>query len=119
VLKVVLDTNVLVSSLLVKAGLPAQVLDAWRARRYLLIISPAIIAQAAPNLHVRYITREQRKDVLVRFLTNGGDAIPGFTCLSDQFVECGNWGPCPRQTGSSSRAERPAGTWTPPGKRSP
>jgi thiol-disulfide isomerase/thioredoxin len=53
------------------------------------------LAQAAPNLEVRYITREQHKDVFVRFLTNGGEAIPKFVFLSDQFVECGNWGPMP------------------------
>jgi thiol-disulfide isomerase/thioredoxin len=53
------------------------------------------LAQAAPNLGVRYIRREQHKDVFVRFLTNGGEAIPKFVFLSDQFVECGNWGPMP------------------------
>ena len=53
------------------------------------------LAQAAPNLEVRYITREQHVDVLARFLTNGGEAIPKFVFLSDQFVECGNWGPMP------------------------
>jgi thiol-disulfide isomerase/thioredoxin len=53
------------------------------------------LAQAAPNLEVRYITREQHVDVFVRFLTNGGEAIPKFVFLSDQFVECGNWGPMP------------------------
>jgi hypothetical protein len=53
------------------------------------------LAQAAPLLDVRYITREQHPDVFVRFLTNGGEAIPKFVFLSDQFVECGNWGPMP------------------------
>ena len=53
------------------------------------------LAQAAPMLEVRYITREQHKDVFARFLTNGGEAIPKFVFLSDQFVECGNWGPMP------------------------
>jgi hypothetical protein len=53
------------------------------------------LAQAAPQLEVRYITREQHKDVFVRFLTNGGEAIPKFVFLSDQYVECGNWGPMP------------------------
>ena len=53
------------------------------------------LAQAAPNLEVRYITREQHKDVFVRFLTNGGEAIPKFIFLSSQWVECGNWGPMP------------------------
>ena len=53
------------------------------------------LAQAARNLDVRFITREQHKDVFVRFLTNGGEAIPRFVFLSDQYVECGNWGPMP------------------------
>jgi predicted nucleic acid-binding protein len=39
--RIVLDTNVLVSSLLVRAGLPARVLDGWRQRQYLLVTSPA------------------------------------------------------------------------------
>ena len=53
------------------------------------------LAQAAPQLTIRYITREQHKDVFVRFLTNGGEAIPKFVFISSQFVECGNWGPMP------------------------
>jgi thiol-disulfide isomerase/thioredoxin len=51
------------------------------------------LAQSAPKLEVRYITRAQHPDVLARFLTNGGEAIPKFVFLSDQFVECGHWGP--------------------------
>lgn len=53
------------------------------------------LALAAPNLQVRYISREQHPGVFVRFLTNGGEAIPKFIFLSDVFVECGNWGPMP------------------------
>lgn len=53
------------------------------------------MANAAPNLEVRYISRQQHPDVFVRFLTNGGEAIPKFIFLSDRFVECGNWGPMP------------------------
>jgi len=53
------------------------------------------LAQAAPKLEVRYISREQHKDVFSRFLTNGGEAIPKFVFVSDQYVECGNWGPMP------------------------
>ena len=49
-LKAVLDTNVFASSLLVKAGVPAQVLNAWRKRRYLLVTSPAIIAEIRATL---------------------------------------------------------------------
>jgi hypothetical protein len=69
--------------------------EAWcgDVRRHVPVLQR--LAQVAPNLQIRYITREQHKDVFVRFLTNGGEAIPKFVFLSDQFVECGNWGPMP------------------------
>ncbi|HEY3270873.1 MAG TPA: thioredoxin family protein [Geothrix sp.] len=53
------------------------------------------LAEAGSNLKVRYISRVQHPDVFIRFLTNGGEAIPKFIFLSDRFVECGNWGPMP------------------------
>ncbi|MCL5270602.1 MAG: thioredoxin family protein [bacterium] len=53
------------------------------------------LADAAPNLRVRFIARGPAREVFVRFLTNDGEAIPKFIFLSDQFVECGNWGPMP------------------------
>jgi len=53
------------------------------------------MAEAGPNLRVRIISREQHPDVFMRFLTNGGEAIPKFIFLSDRFVECGSWGPMP------------------------
>lgn len=53
------------------------------------------LAKETPKLQTRYITREQFLDVFARFLTNGGEAIPKFIFLSDQYVECGNWGPMP------------------------
>jgi hypothetical protein len=53
------------------------------------------MAEAAPMLKVRIIARQQWPEVFVRFLTNGGEAIPKFIFLSDRFVECGHWGPMP------------------------
>jgi hypothetical protein len=53
------------------------------------------LAEAAPNLAVRFISRQQYPEVFVRFLTNGGEAIPKFIFLSEAWVECGNWGPMP------------------------
>jgi len=55
------------------------------------------LAEAGPNLKVRYISRQQHPDVFARFLTNGGEAIPKFIFLSDRFVECGSWGPMPER----------------------
>lgn len=58
-----------------------------------------VIAKIADSskgkVQLRFITRDQHPDVFVRFLTNGGEAIPKFVFLSDEFVECGNWGPMP------------------------
>lgn len=54
------------------------------------------MAQETDQLKVRYITREGNENVFVRFVTNGGEAIPKFVFLSDNFVECGNWGPMPQ-----------------------
>lgn len=51
--------------------------------------------EVSSNFSVRYISREQHPGVFVRFLTNGGEAIPKFILLNDSFVECGNWGPMP------------------------
>lgn len=56
----------------------------------------ARLAASAPNLYLRFITREQHPDVFARFLTLGGEAIPKFIFLSDQWVECGSWGPMPK-----------------------
>ena len=53
-LRVVLDTNLFVSALLVKAGQPARALDAWRNRQYLLVISPALIAEIRATCLSRY-----------------------------------------------------------------
>jgi len=52
-----------------------------------------VMARESDHIHVRYLTRDEHPDAFVRFLTNGGEAVPKFVFLSDQFVECGNWGP--------------------------
>jgi hypothetical protein len=56
---------------------------------------PALEAliQGCGTVHSRYITREQHLEVFVRYLTNGGEAIPKIIFLSQDFVETGNWGP--------------------------
>lgn len=53
------------------------------------------LADHCPKLVVKYASREEHPDVFIRFLTNGGEAIPKFVFVSEQFVECGNWGPMP------------------------
>ena len=57
--------------------------------------APAImrIATRQPLVQIRFISRADRPDVFIRFLTNGGEAIPKFIFLSENWVKCGNWGP--------------------------
>jgi len=57
-LRVVLDTNVFVSSLLSTQGLPAQVLNAWREGGYMLVTSPPIIAEIVEVLESPRITKK-------------------------------------------------------------
>jgi hypothetical protein len=56
-----------------------------------------LIALRQPLIRVRFVARHDHPDMFVRFLTNGGEAIPRFVFLSETFVECGNWGPMPEE----------------------
>lgn len=81
-LKVVLDTNVLVSSLLVKVGLPAAVVDAWRQREYLLVTSPDLIAEVRatlnyPRLRRKYLFTDEDVEQLISLLEQDALVVPG------------------------------------------
>jgi putative PIN family toxin of toxin-antitoxin system len=58
-LRVVIDTNVIVSGILSRKGAPDEVLNAWRERRFLLLSSSAIVAEVRavmqyPRIHKKY-----------------------------------------------------------------
>ena len=55
------------------------------------------MACVTDKLQVRFLYREEAPEAFVRFLTNGGEAIPKFIFLSEDFTECGNWGPMPER----------------------
>lgn len=81
-LRVVLDTNLFVSAVLVKTGLPAQAIQAWRERRYLLITSPALIAEIRHTLSYERIRRKYQitdEDVgrLTMLLEKDALVVPG------------------------------------------
>jgi putative PIN family toxin of toxin-antitoxin system len=81
-LKAVLDTNVLVSSLLVKAGLPARVVDAWRRQQYILVISPDLVAEVQatlnyPRLRRKYPLTDEDVEQLVNLLEHEALLVPG------------------------------------------
>jgi len=82
VLRVVLDTNVFVSSLLSTEGKPAQLLNAWREGRYVLVTSPAIIAEVvevleSPRISKKYLIRHQDVENLVDVLKTDAVLVPG------------------------------------------
>jgi len=88
VLKTVLDTNVFVSSLLVKTGLLAQMLDAWRERQYLLVIFPSILSEIIatldycrfafePRIRHEYAISDQDVEQLVAPVEHDALVVPG------------------------------------------
>jgi len=82
VLRVVLDMNVFVSSLLSTEGTPAQLLNAWREGRYMLVTSPAIIAEVvevleSPRISKKYLIRHQDVENLVDVLKTDAVLVPG------------------------------------------
>ena len=81
-LRVVLDTHVFVSSMLVKAGNPAQVPDAWRAGRFDLVISPSIVAEiravlAYPRIRRKYAIDNDDVAQLVDLLEHDALLVSG------------------------------------------
>lgn len=81
-LRVVLDTNQFVSSVLVRHGLPAQVLGAWRRRAYLLVTSPAIITEIRttldyPRIRRKYPITDEQVEQLVKLLEQDALVVPG------------------------------------------
>lgn len=81
-LRVVLDTNVFVSSLLSTEGPPAQLLNAWREGRYILVTSPQIIAEIvevleSPRISKKYLIRQEDVENLVDLLKTDAVLVPG------------------------------------------
>ena len=81
-LRAVLDTNLFVSSMLVRQGKPAQVLDAWRERSYLLVISPAVIAEirsclSYPRIRRKYPITDEEVGELIQLLENEALVVTG------------------------------------------
>jgi uncharacterized protein len=85
--RVVLDTNLFVSSVLVKSGLPAQALQAWRERKFVLLVSPAIVAEIRHTLNYDRIRRKYRitdEDIgdLILLLEKNGLLVDGLADTS-------------------------------------
>ena len=83
-LRIVLDTNVFVSSLLLRKGASAKVLHEWRAGKYLLITSPSIISEIqgvlqTPRIKKRYGIGQEEIDRLIDLLEKEAVVLPGLS----------------------------------------
>lgn len=83
-LKVVLDTNIFVSSLLSKSGRPARLIDAWRAGRYLVVASPPIISEIkrvieSPAIQKKYGLKGELIEGLTFLLEKEAIVVPGLS----------------------------------------
>jgi hypothetical protein len=61
---------------------------------------PVIARMCAENpdkLRLRCVDKETKPQLMVRYLTNGAEAIPIIVFLNDAFVEVGYWGPRPNE----------------------
>ncbi len=81
-IRAVLDVNVLISALISPSGAPAQILDAWRAETFVVVISEPILAEfqrvvAQPQLRNRYGLTPSRVERLLRGLRQFALMTPG------------------------------------------
>ncbi len=80
--RVVLDTNIFVSSILVKTGFPAQAIQAWHDRQYVLLTSPILMSEIEHTLSYKRIRRKYNitdTDVadLLSLLQHDALVVPG------------------------------------------
>lgn len=90
-LRVVVDTNIFVSAQLSRSGVPAQVLKAWRERRFILLTSPAIIAEVAETLagfigRAPYAVSQPDVDDVVALLETVAVEVPGSADVADADI---------------------------------
>jgi len=81
-LRVVIDTNVIVSGIISRKGAPAEILNAWRERHFLLLISPAIVAEVRsvlgyPRIREKYTLSDQEIDQMISLLEHDALLVPG------------------------------------------
>ena len=99
--RAVLDTNVIVSGLIASKGTPADLLTAWRNRRFDLVIGPAILQEIERVLRLPRITKAYRlapQDIsdLIELLISRAILTPGRLTIpstardpeDDQILAC-------------------------------
>lgn len=81
-LRVVIDTNVIVSGILSRKGAPAELLNAWRERRFLLLSSSAIVAEVRavlqyPRIRHKYHLSDDEIEQAITLLEHDALLVEG------------------------------------------
>ncbi len=100
-MRVVLDANQFISAVLVPIGRPAQILQAWRAGRFELVLSPAILAEVRrvllyPRLQKKHGWDEKQIDDFMAGIMAAATLMPGTLSVQavpddptdDKYVAC-------------------------------
>jgi putative PIN family toxin of toxin-antitoxin system len=82
VLRVVVDTNILVSATIIPHGAPARILQAVLAGRIQLVSSPFLLGEyrdviSRPRITRKYVLLSARRDDLLRFMQTKALLVPG------------------------------------------
>jgi putative PIN family toxin of toxin-antitoxin system len=81
-LRVVVDTNVIVSGILSQTGAPSAILNAWREQRFLLLSSPDIAAEVRsvlgyPRIRKKYPLSDEEIGQVITLLERDALLVPG------------------------------------------
>jgi len=81
-LRIAIDTNVIVSSILSRKGAPAELLNAWRERRFLLLTSSAIVAEVRavlqyPHIRKKYPVNDNDVEQVITLLEHDALLVTG------------------------------------------
>lgn len=97
-LRVVIDTNVFVSSLISPKGKPADLIRAWKDNRIQVIVSPQIILEISKTLQKGKLTRRispKQAFAIIHGIMNHAAMVSGEVVLKlcrdpadDKFIAC-------------------------------
>jgi thiol-disulfide isomerase/thioredoxin len=64
-----------------------------------LAIVPTLLKlfEGFENVEIRFVPRDENKDLMQHYLTRGGEAIPVFIVIDEDFNELFHWGPRPEK----------------------
>jgi putative PIN family toxin of toxin-antitoxin system len=91
-LRVVIDTNVIVSGILSRKGVPAEVLNAWRERRFLLLSSSDIVAEVRavmkyPRIYKKYHLSDDDIEQTITLLEHDALLVAGDTNVTGSVLD--------------------------------